>query len=177
MSEKQFEKFVEKTTKLEDSKNQEKIALNTFERQGLISQTNKEFNNKKYDIFEYSDEIVWKVDDPKFMWNNKARLWGGELEFDFNTYGVSGLGKKWVDEAFEIFGNNIKSIKAEWKQLPEYPDGESLGYKEFTKSMDVFWDVNKAVESTTFFNTMKHKGFSKIKSVSEGESIIVILIK
>jgi hypothetical protein len=176
MSENEFEKFI-KSGKLEDSKIKEKITLKAYENEGLISHTNKEFNNKKYDIFEYSNEIIWKVDDPKFAWNNKARLWGGELEFDFNTYGVGGLGQKWADEAFEIFGDKIKSIRVEWKQLPEYPGGESLGYKQFTESMDIYWDVNKAVESTNFFNTMKNKGFSKIKSVSEGESIVVILIK
>jgi hypothetical protein len=177
MSERQFERFIEKAEKLEDSKSKEKITLDAYEKLGLISKTNKEFNGIKYDIFEYSNEIVWKVDNPKFTWNNQARLWGGELEFDFNTYGVSGLGQKWTEEAFELFGNKIKSIKVEWKQLPEYPGGESLGYKQFTESMDNFWDVNKAVESTTFFKTMKNKDFSKIKSVSEGESIVVILIK
>lgn len=174
MTEKEFEKFVKK---LDESKNKEKITLETYEKQGLISKTSKELSNTKYDIFEYSNEIVWKVDNPIFTWNNKARIWGGELEFDFNTYGIAGLGQKWTNEAFEIFGDKIKSIRVEWKQLPEYPGGESLGYKQFTESMNNFWDVNKAVESTTFFKTMKDKGFSQIKNVSEGESIVVILIK
>ncbi|SMP30251.1 hypothetical protein [Chryseobacterium profundimaris] len=74
----------------------------------------------KYRILIYEDEIVWKVADERFIWKNSARIWGGELEFDFNTYGVKGLVQKFTDEAFNHFGSKIKTIKVEWKQLPDF---------------------------------------------------------
>ena len=125
----------------------------------------------------YSDRISWKVLDDKFIWDNHTRLWGGELEFDFNTYGIKGLGQQWTNEAFEIFGNRIKTIKVEWKQLPDYPGGESLGYKQFYEIFEETYNFEDAVKGTQFYETMRKKGYQKIDGYEAKESVIVILKK
>jgi tRNA A37 N6-isopentenylltransferase MiaA len=71
----------------------------------------------------------------------------------------------------------LKTIKVEWKQLPDYPNGEALGYKQFHKIFDETYDVVEAVKSTTFYNTMSKRGFTNIKKVFPEESIVVILTK
>ena len=52
---------------------------------GLLNRISKVYNGLRYEVLVYSDKIVWKVNDKKFNWNNHARLWGGELEFDINN--------------------------------------------------------------------------------------------
>lgn len=126
----------------------------------------------------YEDEIVWKVADERFVWKNSARVWGGELEFDFNTYGVRGLGQKFTDEAFNHFAGRIKTIKVEWKQLPDYPGGESLGYKQYWETYFEIGDDMQAVRNTAFYKTMSKRGFIQIRSIRlEDESVIVVLEK
>ncbi|PAM95398.1 hypothetical protein B4N84_08990 [Flavobacterium sp. IR1] len=101
----------------------------------------------------------------------------GELEFDFNTAGVKGLGQKWTDETFEIFGDKIKSVKATWKYGNNYPNGESLGHKQFWEEMNLSYDKEKALKSTTFYKTMSEKGFSKIKLILDDlDETVIILI-
>lgn len=131
----------------------------------------------KYRILIYEDQIIWKVADERFVWENSARVWGGELEFDFNTYGVKGLGQKFTDEAFNHFGKKVKTIKVEWKELSDYPGGESLGYKQFYEVFDEIGDADEAVKSTTFYKTMSKKGFTKVKSAFPEKSVKVILTK
>jgi hypothetical protein len=142
-----------------------------------LNKYSKVFNGIKYDVLVYKDRISWKVADKRFNWDNHAKLWDGELEFDLNTFGVKGLGQQWTDETFQIFGNKIKTIKVEWKSLPNYPGGESLGYKQFYKVFNETYDLNKAAKSTRFFETMSKREFDKIKYVDAQESIIVILTK
>jgi hypothetical protein len=151
---------------------------NVIEEVGFISKISKIYKGLQYEIFIYSDNLIFKVNNEKFLWNNKARLWGGELEFDFNTYGVKGLGQEWTNRTFEIFGYRIKTIKVEWKQLPNYPEGESLGYKQFSKVFDETYDQYQAVKSTTFYETMSKKGYKNIKDVYiKQKSIVVLLTK
>ncbi len=153
-------------------------SLTDFEKAGLLKSIYHYYKRLKYRILIYEDEIVWKVADERFIWKNSARVWGGELEFDFNTYGVKGLGQKFTDEAFNHFGSKIKTVKVEWKQLPDYPGGESLGYKQFYEVFDETYDKFEAVKSTTFYKTMSKKGFTKIKDTYEEEnSIKTILTK
>ena len=153
-------------------------SLTDFEKAGLLKSIYHYYKGLKYRILIYKDEIIWKVADERFVWENSARVWGGELEFDFNTYGVKGLGQKFTDEAFNHFGNKIKTIKVEWKQLPDYPGGESLGYKQFYEVFDETYDKFEAVKSTTFYKTMSKKGFTKIKDTYEEEnSVKTILTK
>jgi hypothetical protein len=153
------------------------LKLTDYEELGLLNKYSKVFNGIKYDVLVYKDRISWKVADKRFNWDNHAKLWDGELEFDLNTFGVKGLGQQWTDETFQIFGNKIKTIKVEWKSLPNYPGGESLGYKQFYKVFNETYDLNKAAKSTRFFETMSKREFDKIKYVDAQESIIVILTK
>lgn len=152
--------------------------LTDFEKAGLLKSIYHYYKGLKYRILIYQDQIIWKVADERFVWENSARLWLGELEFDFNTYGVKGMGQKFTDEAFNHFGTKIKTIKVEWKQLPDYPGGESLGYKQFSKIFEDTYDKYEAVQSTTFYKTMSKKGFSTIKAVyPEDNTVTAILTK
>lgn len=151
--------------------------LTDFEKAGLLKSIYHYYKGLKYRILIYKDQIIWKVADERFIWENSARVWGGELEFDFNTYGVKGLGQKFTDEAFNHFGGKIKTIKVEWKQLSDYPGGESLGYKQFYDIYDETGDAKEAVKSTTFYKTMSKKGFTEVKSAFPEESVKVILTK
>ncbi|MEC3876495.1 hypothetical protein [Chryseobacterium salviniae] len=150
-------------------------SLTDFEKAGLLKSIYHYYKGLKYKILIYEDQIIWKVADERFVWENSARVWGGELEFDFNTYGVKGLGQKFTDEAFNHFGNKIKTIKVKWKQLPDYPGGESLGYKQFYEVFDETYDFEKAVQGTRFYKTMQKKGYQKIDGYETKESVIVIL--
>ena len=153
-------------------------SLTDFEKSGLLKSIYHYYKGLKYRILIYEDQIIWKVADERFVWENSARVWGGEIEFDFNTYGVKALGQKFTDEAFNHFGKKVKTIKVEWKQLSDYPGGESLGYKQFYKVFDETYDKFEAVKSTTFYKTMSKKGFDKIKDTYESEnSVITILTK
>lgn len=142
-----------------------------------MSKISKTYKGLQYEILIYSDNLIFKVNNEKFLWNNKARLWGGELEFDFNTFGIKGLGQQWTNDTFEIFNDKIKTIKVEWKSNINYPQGESLGYKQFYKIYDETFDAEQAVRETTFYETMSKKGFDKIKAVYPENSVIVILTK
>lgn len=144
---------------------------------GLLSKTTKAFLGLKYDVLIYSDRVVWKVYDNKFIWDNYSRLWNGELYFDYNTFGIKGLAQEWTTETFEIFKGRIKSIKAEWTTNPFYPNGEALGYKQFWNSYLETGDEYEAVKQTTFYKTMKGKGFSKIDKVYIHESKITVILK
>ncbi|WP_452219678.1 hypothetical protein, partial [Lacinutrix salivirga] len=73
----------------------------------------------------------------------------------------------WTDEVFEVFGERIKKVKAVWKLDPKYPNGESLGHKEFWKEMDNSWDKFKAAKTTTFYETMSQKEFREVISVND----------
>ncbi|UEQ75364.1 hypothetical protein J8N07_17110 [Chryseobacterium arthrosphaerae] len=61
--------------------------------------------------------------------------------------------------------------------MPDYPGGESLGYKQFYEVFDETDDAKEAVKSTTFYKTMSKKGFIEVKSVFPEESVKVILTK
>jgi hypothetical protein len=104
------------------------------------------------------------------------------LEFDLNTLGAAkGLGQKITSEVFEFFKDNIKSIKTDWRLNPSYPEGSSLGYKEYTKALKEF-NGNKelAVKETTFYKTMSRYQFDKVDYVSDYSSTggnITILLK
>lgn len=114
--------------------------------------------------------------DDRFIWNNHAKLYGGELVFDFNTFGVKKLAQRWVDETFDILGNRIKKIKVEWTENPFYPNGQSLGYKQFWDSYLETGDEILSTTKTTFYETINLKGFSIVDKVFvESESVIVIL--
>ncbi|WP_292009210.1 hypothetical protein [Chryseobacterium sp.] len=155
-------------------------SLTDFEKAGLLKSIYHYYKGLKYRILIYEGEIIWKVADERFVWENSARVWGGELEFDFNTYGVKGLGQRFTDEAFNHFGKKIQTIKVEWKVLSDYPEGESLGYKQFNRVLEESYDKYKATQSTTFYKTMSKRGFSTIKRVDQDESIesvTVILTK
>ncbi|WP_452219680.1 hypothetical protein, partial [Lacinutrix salivirga] len=80
----------------------------------------------------------------------------------------------WTDEVFEVFGERIKKVKAVWKLDPKYPNGESLGHKEFWKEMDNSYDEFKAVKSTNFYKTFSERDFKKIKVILDdyGETIV-----
>ena len=49
------------------------------------------------------------------------------LEFDFNTFGVKGLGQNWTNEAFEILERKFNRVKTDWRKGNLYPEGEALG--------------------------------------------------
>ena len=100
----------------------------------IINKHFKKLGETNYTILEYKEVINWKVKNPKFIWDNNARLIDGVLEFDFNTFGLKtkGLGKKWVDEAFDIFDDKIKKVKTVWTENPNYPKGKSLGCLLYT---------------------------------------------
>jgi hypothetical protein len=154
-----------------------KVGLLEYEKVGLLKTVVKTYKGLKYEILVYSDRISLKVANSKFIWDNHARLYGGELYFDLNTYGVKGLGQQWTDDVFEIFNSRIKSIKVEWKQLPQYPEGSSLGYKQFYKVYDETYDIGKAVKSTTFYETMSKKGFDNIHDVYEANNRVIVILK
>ena len=145
---------------------------------GLINRISKTYKGLKYEILVYSDRISWKVADKKFVWNNSARLYGGELVFDFNTFGTKGLGQQWTDETFTIFNDRIKTIKVEWTENTFYPNGQSLGHKQFWDEFFESGDKMKAVKETTFYRTMNNNGFSKIQTILDDyQQTIVILTK
>lgn len=153
-------------------------SLTDFEKAGLLKSIYHYYKGLKYRILIYEDQIIWKVADERFVWENSARVWGGELEFDFNTYGVKGLGQKFTDEAFNHFRKKVKTIKVEWKQLSDYPGGESLGYKQYWETYFEIGDDIQAVRSTTFYKTMSKRGFTQVRSIRlEDESVIVVLQK
>lgn len=178
-AEKEIDSKIYEEQPSETSKKKGKNNFDEYDNAGLLKTVEKSYQGLKYKILIYSDRISWRVFNEKFLWDNHVRLWGGELEFDFNTYGIKGLGQQWTEETFEIFGDKIKTVKVEWKQLPEYPDGESLGYKQFNKKFDETYDMHEAVKSTTFYKTMSKHEFHKIKDVyvTRDNSIITILTK
>jgi len=158
----------------------EKYGLSEYELAGLVKKISKKFGEIEYEILVYNDRIIWKSlnNSELSQWENSAKLWGGELEFDFNTAGVKGLGQKWTDETFEIFGDRIKSIKVEWKTDPRYPNGESLGYKQFHEAFDETGDEILAIKETLFYQTMEKKGYGVIQDYSLlGKSVVVKLKK
>ena len=151
--------------------------MDDFDNIGLLNKIVKSHNGINYEILIFQDRIRFNLLTKNNHWDNSVRLWGGELEFDFNISGVKGLGQKWTDDAFEIFKERVKSVKVEWKQLPDYPEGTSLGYKQFNKIFEDTYDMYEAPKATRFYETMSKKGFNNIKHVDSQESIIVILTK
>ena len=149
----------------------------------------KTFNNAyRYEVLVSNNEIAFNVLKQigiETSWTNVANRLGGELSFDINTallkpqgYTVTGLGQKWTDDAFEIWNDKITSVKTEWTTNPNYPGGESLGYKEFYNVYYETGDKIQAAKSTSFYETMSKKGFSNIEDVYEKQnSVIVILTK
>lgn len=117
----------------------------------------------------YNDVIDFNIFTNKGTvggWNNSAEIISGQISFDINTsifddkiYNIKGLGQKWTDDAFEIWNNKITSVKTEWTTNPDYPEGKSLGYKEFFNVYYETGDAVKAFEQTTFYKTMAKKGF------------------
>ncbi|NOQ75554.1 MAG: hypothetical protein GQ574_26325 [Crocinitomix sp.] len=94
--------------------------------------------------------------------------------------GIKGLGQRWVDEAFEILQGKFSGIKTDWRKNPDYPDGESLGLKEFKKGLIEFHgDKTKAVKSTRFYDTMSSKGFKTVHDIwrLDKNNVIVVLKK
>ncbi|MFT5891562.1 MAG: hypothetical protein ACI9Y7_001667 [Dokdonia sp.] len=148
---------------------------------GLLNRTTRVFGKVSYTILEYKNIVRWKVRGSKIVWDNHAKIVDGVLDFDFNTFGIKGLGKQWTDDAFEIFGERIKEVKVEWTRNPAYPDGESLGMKQFWENLKKNdWNEYKAVEDSRFYETMNRKGFGKIKEpfspFAFDEKITLILI-
>ena len=142
----------------------------------LLNKLFKTYKGLKYEILIYSDRIIFNVLDKKFIWNNNARLWGGELEFDLNTFGVKGLGKVWTEDVFQIFGNRIKTVRVVWTENPFYPNGQSLGYKQFYEVYDQTFDVLESVKNTNFYDIMSKKGFGKIKDAYENKNSIIVIL-
>lgn len=146
----------------------------------LIKRISKTFKGVRYEILLYNDGIIWKSLNNLELnnWDNRANLFGGALSFDFNTFVIKGLGSKWTDKAFELFGNRINKIKVEWKLASHYPNGESLGHKQFWEEMDNSWDKIKSVKTTTFYKIMKQKGFNKVDVKWYEEGLVTVeLIK
>lgn len=147
----------------------------------------KTFNNFKYEKLISREEIVFNILTDTGIdtsWSNSSKIISGELSFDINTslfkqngYNVKGLGQKWVDDTFEIFGNKIKSVKADWTENIDYPGGESLGFKQFNSIYDDTFDEIEAVKATTFYKTMSIKGFTNIKVTVDPDHITVKLTK
>ncbi len=141
------------------------------------------FKDIIYKIVREENYIEWII--KKSNLTNRARLFGGMLEFDFNTLGATkGLGQKFTSEAFEFFGKKIKKVKTEWRLNPSYLGGSSLGYKEYTNALKKF-NGNKelAAKETTFYKTMSQYQFDKIDDILESringklESAIILLKK
>ena len=140
----------------------------------LVKKEIRVYKGVKYEIKIYKKHIVWSVLEKDDFWENSAKLQQGVLEFDFHTYGIKGLGQHWTDETFEVFGDRIEKVKATWKLDPKYPNGESLGHIEFWKEMSNSYDKEQAIKVTTFYNTMREKGFDKINDVVDdfGETVV-----
>ncbi|MEM7086418.1 MAG: hypothetical protein AAF489_09560 [Bacteroidota bacterium] len=146
---------------------------------GLINRTFKTFGNVKYVILEYENILLWKVKNVKVDWINKAEIKKGVLEFDFNTFGIKGIGQKWTEEAFKIFNKRIEKVRAEWTTNPNYPDGESLGFKQFWSHFSESWDEIDALKKTTFYQTMKSNGFDEIDDFFpfKNKDVIEVILK
>lgn len=147
---------------------------------GLIKVITKKFNGVNYQILVYESQIHWKVlNNAKFSkFKNRVGVMFGNLEFDFNTFGVKGLGQQWVDEAFEHLQGKFSRIKTEWRKNPNYPDGESLGLKEYKEGLIKFdGDMVKSVKNTRFYETMSERGFKTIDDIwpVNEDNIIVVL--
>ena len=52
-----------------------------------------------------------------------------------------------------------------WKLDPKYPNGESLGHKQFWEEMSNSWDKFEAAKKTTFYKTMSKKDFEKVSYI------------
>ena len=83
--------------------------------------------------------------------------------------GLGGIGTRWVNDTFEIWGKRIKSIKLDWGKNPNYSGGESLGYKQFWEIYDETGDEYEAVRGTRAYEQMKKNGFGKIANVDFGD--------
>ncbi len=146
----------------------------------------KTFNNFKYEKLISRDEVVFNILTDTGIdtsWPNNSKIISGELSFDINTslfkqngYNVKGLGQKWVDDTFEIFGDRIKSVKVEWTENINYPGGESLGYKQFNNVYENTYDQIEAVKATTFYKTMSSRKFTNIKDVLIDPGYIKVIL-
>ena len=168
----------ELSKQIEELIEESKRVLDDYDNIGLLNKIIKSHNGIKYEILIFQDRIRFNLLTKNNNWDNSARLWGGELEFDFNIIGVKGLGQKWTDDAFDIFNERIKSIKVVWTENPLYPGGRSLGHTQFWDTFLENGDKLKSVKETTFYETMSQKQFSNIKTiVDDYNETIVILTK
>lgn len=49
---------------------------------GVLNKITKSYNGLKYEILIFQDRIRFNLLTKSNNWDNSARLWGGELEFD-----------------------------------------------------------------------------------------------
>ncbi len=179
---KQFKNQVQNQPKLakqiEELIEESKKVLDDYDNIGLLNKIIKSHNGIKYEILIFQDRIRFNLLTKNNNWDNSARLWGGELEFDFNISGVKGLGQKWTDDAFEIFKERIERVKVTWTENPLYPEGRSLGHRQFWDAFMENGDKLKSVKETTFYETMSQKQFSNIITIIDDyNKTIVILTK
>ena len=149
----------------------------------------KVFNSFRYEMLIGNNQIAYNVlTENSFImsWPNKAwKKPGGILSFDFNTsglksmdYNVKNLGKKWVDDTFEIWEPQINKVEAKWTFDTEYPDGVSKGYLEYTNKFEETYNKMEALKSTSFYQLMRAKGFNVIEDINDFNydfEIIVVL--
>lgn len=147
-----------------------KIALNIF-REKVAHSANLKYKGIVYEVTRTVTKIKWKFLDNSSKILNSASVSPEKfIEFDFNIpeeHLGKGLGQHFLDESFEIFGaESIDGAEVSWASDPSYPDGSSLGYKEFWKYFDKLKDEKKALMETTFYKTMKKRGIDLITDES-----------
>jgi len=139
----------------------------------LIKQELRVYKGIKYEISIYTKKIEWKFLDFESSKINSMELDDYSfVSFDFripDKFIGKGFGKHFVGETFNAFKNQIKGAKASWTEFSAYPEGSSLGYKQFWKAFDENGDKIKAVESTDFFKIMKNNNINKL----DNEQIII----
>ncbi|PIF43687.1 hypothetical protein CLU96_0599 [Chryseobacterium sp. 52] len=149
-----------------------RIALATF-RKMVTNSANLRYKGIVYEVTKNGGILKWKFPDELSTFPNRADLSEyGVIEYNFKIpdkllkkpYG--GFGQKFLDESFEIYGNDIKGASASWNEYESYPGGSSLGYKQFWKAFNEFGDKNEALKTTTFYKTMNKKGISIIEESS-----------
>lgn len=152
-----------------------KIVLTAFSKTIKYS-ANLKYKGIIYEVTKIGGILKWKFSDELSKYVNRADLSEfGSISYEFHIpdelrkrpYG--GFGQKFLNESFEIYGKDIKSTTASWNEYSAYPEGSSLGYKQFWKAFNVLGDKNEALKTTTFYKTMSGKGLSKL----EKESVVI----
>lgn len=93
----------------------------------------------------------------------------GKLEFDFNTLGQSGLGKKWFDESFTKWEDEIESVGATYGLDPKYPGGKSRGLKQIHDYLDANPGASTldAIKNTSLYGYCTEKGYSVVNVLND----------